>query len=370
MTSSKHIPSPRVVHLDDGRSWRGGQHQVFLLATELAARGIEQRLVTPPGSPLGIRAHAAGIKVVAFEFGGEMDIFGARRLALKLKNFFPDIVHAHTSHAHMMALRLGRRLRAKVVSTRRVDFAIGKNYFSRRKYTLAGQHFIAISEAVRRVLLEGGVSPELIDIVHSGVPAIRPEDAVGRDDARASLGIAPDEIAIVNIGALTDHKGQRWLIEAAPGVFERLPNARIHIIGEGELREPLAWQVKELDLEERVILHGWVEDVRHKLAGFDLFVSSSHLEGLGTVILDAMLARLPVVAAAAGGVTDVVIEGQTGRLVPPKNANALAGAIVAAVLDPDSSRDMAERAALRAERDFSARAMAEGTLAVYHELLK
>lgn len=370
MSFSDQSLSPRIVHIDDGRSWRGGQHQVFLLTTELASRCVEQKLVTPPGSPLGIRARSLGIDVIDFEFGGEMDLFGPRRLASLLAPFAPNIIHAHTSHAHALALRAGKRLGARVVSTRRVDFAIGKNVFSRRKYKAAGQHFIAISEAVRRVLLDGGVAPARIDVVHSGVPAIAPDEIIPRDEVRKSLGIAPDEIAIVNIGALTDHKGQRWLVGAAPRVFERLPRARIHIVGEGELREPLENQIRELRLEQRAIVHGWVEDVRRKLTGFDLFVSSSHLEGLGTVILDAMLARLPVVAAAAGGVTDVVIDGETGRLVPIKNAEALADAIVDAVLDPAKSQVMAANAFTRAERNFSARAMAEGTLAIYRKILK
>lgn len=369
MTLSAHPIAPRVIHLDDGRSWRGGQHQVFLLAGELAARGVAQRLVTPPGAPLGDRARLLGIDVVEFEFGSELDWFGPRRLAERLAPFAPNIVHAHTGHAHALALRVGRRLGARVVSTRRVDFAIGRNYFSRRKYRAAGQHFIAISEAVRRVLIDGGVDPARIDVVRSGVPEVPAAEIIARDEVRRSLGIGPEEIAIVNIGALTDHKGQRWLVEAAPAVCDRLPRARIHIIGEGELRGALQAQVRALGLEGRVIVHGWVEDVRRKLGGFDLFVSSSHLEGLGTVILDAMLARLPVVATAAGGVTDVVLDGETGRLVPVKNAPALAEAIVAAIEDPAGSRHMADHALARTEQAFSARAMAAGTLEVYRKVL-
>lgn len=360
---------PRVAHLDDGRQWRGGQHQVFLLTSELRSRGVAQRLVTPPGSPLGDRARSAGIDVVEFNFGGELDLFGARRLAEALKSFAPNIIHAHTGHAHAAALRAGRRLGANVLSTRRVDFPVGGNFFSRRKYRNPNQHFIAISSAVRQALIDGGVDPAQIDIVHSGVPALEPAEMVPRERVRRELGIGEDEIAIVNIGALTDHKGQKWLVGAAPRIIEQLPGARVHIIGEGELRGALEEQIRELGLEGSVVLHGWVEKVRQKLAGFDLFVSSSHLEGLGTVILDAMLARLPVVAAAAGGVVDVVIDGRTGRLVPARDAAALAEAVVQAVEDPAGSQAMAERAIAAVEQNFSARAMAGGTLAVYSKIL-
>ena len=118
-----------------------------------------------------------------------------------------------------------------------------------------------------------------------------------------------------------------------------------------------------------MILHGHVEEARIKLSGFDLFVSSSHLEGLGTAIPDAMLAGLPVVAAAAGGVPEVVIDGKTGRLVPPRDAGALAEAIVGALRDPEGSRRMRDAARVWVGSEFSAQSMAEGTLAVYRKVL-
>lgn len=361
----------RVVHIDDGRGFRGGQHQVWLLMTELAARGVAQVLVAPPGAPLTERARAAGIAVEPLNFHGEWDPFAPRRIAALARAFNANILHTHTGHAHALGLRAARRLAGAVrfVTTRRVDFAVGKSFFSRRKYTAPEQHFIAISEGVRRVLIEGGVAAERIDRVFSGVPPISPAEAWPRERVRASLGIKADEIAIVNVGALTDHKGQRWLIEAAPAVLATFPRVRVHLLGEGELRGTLESQIRELGLEGKVILHGHVDSARLKLAGFDLFVSSSHLEGLGTAILDAMLAGLPVVAAAAGGVTDIVKDGLTGRLVPPRDSAALGLAMILALREPGQSQTMAKVARRMVEDTFSARAMAEGTLAVYRKLL-
>jgi glycosyltransferase involved in cell wall biosynthesis len=361
--------------LDDGRLWRGGQHQVFLLLSELAARGVTQRLAAQAGGPLAERARQAGIEVEEIRFRGEFDLLAPGRIARLARAMGANIIHAHTGHAHTLGLRAVRRLAnreinpVRLVTTRRVDFPISKGFFSRRKYTAPGQHFIAISEGVRRVLIEGGVAPERIERVASGVPPLDPAQTWQREKVRESLGIAPDEIAIVNIGALTDHKGQKWLIDAAPQILRAFPAARIHILGDGELRSALEGQIRALGLEGRVLLHGFVGEARLKLAGFDLFVSSSHLEGLGTVILDAMLAGLPVVAAEAGGVPDAVIDGETGRLVPPRDPAALAEAVIAALGEPAQSQGMAERARWHAKENFSARAMAEGTLGVYRKLL-
>ena len=369
--STVNQPAPRVVHLDDGRLWRGGQHQVWLLLGELARRGIAQMLVAHDGCPLTLRAREAGIEVETVHFRGEWDWRTPRRIAALADAFGANLLHAHTSHAHTLGLRALRQMRQRgmLVTTRRVDFAIRRNILSRRKYKLPGQHFIAISRAVRDVLVAGGVAPERIDVVHSGVPPIAAEKLEPRAAVRAELGLASDEIAIVNIGALTDHKGQRWLIEAGPEVFRAFPRARIHILGEGELRPALEQRIRELNLRGRVILHGHVENARLKLAAFDLFVSSSHLEGLGTVNLDAMLAGVPVVAAAAGGVPEIVEDGRTGRLVPARDAVALARAIVEALSNPAETAAMIERGRRHVEEHFSAASMAAGTLAVYRKLL-
>jgi glycosyltransferase involved in cell wall biosynthesis len=359
------------LHLDDGRLWRGGQYQAWLLMRELAAQGVVQRLAARPGSPLAERAAAIGVAVDPFDAWSEWNPLAARRLAAMARDFGVNLLHAHAAHAHAAGLAAARMLKgkARLVVTRRVDFAVGRGPFSGRKYRDPRQHFIAISEGVRRVLIDGGVASDRIDVVASGVPPIDPDRAWPRAVARREFAIGEGELAIVNVGALTDHKGQRWLVEAAPRVLEAYPAARVHVLGEGELRGALERRIAELGLAGRVVLHGHVADAREKLAGFDLYVSSSHLEGLGTSILDAMLAGLPVVAAAAGGVADAVVDGQTGRLVAPRDPAALAEAIRAALADPEGSRRLAERAAARVAERFSERAMAAGTLAVYRKLL-
>lgn len=363
-------PGPlRILHLDDGRLWRGGQHQVFLLLRELKAIGVVQRLLAHEGSPLAVRARQIGIDVMSFRYRGELDLFAPGQVAEIARRFEADVLHAHTSHAHAIALRAVRRLPppVRLVVTRRVDFPI-RGWLSQRKYRHPRAHFIAISNGVREALLAGGVAPERISLVHSGVPSPDPESIVPRDAVRRELGIADDEIAIVNTGALTDHKGHRWLIDAAAQVVPAVPKARFHILGDGELHDALKAQIERLGLQDRVILHGFVDDARLKLKGFDLYVSSSHLEGLGTAVLDAMLAGLPVVAAAAGGVPDVVIDGETGRLVPPRDGRALADAILAALRDPETSNRLARQAMRHVEQRFSAASMAAGTLEVYRRL--
>lgn len=367
----------KIIHLDDGREWRGGQHQVALLAEGLATRGIAQLVLCPPGSPLGERLRKGGVEILEVDYQGEMDRKGARAIADASREFAADIIHAHTAHAHAIGLRALQIAKKSsegeppvFLVTRRVDFEIGRNFFSRRKYRHPDVNYIAISEGVCSVLCKGGVAAGRIDVVHSGVPPIPADMRRPRGDVRSAFKIGKDDIAIVNVGALTDHKGQRYLIEAFASVAMRFPNARLWILGDGELRETLESQVTEIGLADRIQMPGFVPDARALLSGFDLYVSSSHLEGLGTSIIDAMLAGLPVVAAAAGGVTDIVLPGSTGRLAPPRNAEALAAEMIAQLEAPEVPRQaIIDEARRFAEVNFSADSMVEGTLRVYRKLI-
>lgn len=374
MSNSKFL---NVLHLDDGRQWRGGQHQVALLAEGLAGRGVRQCVWTPEGSPLHERMRSKSIECIHTKFRGEWDWMAARTLAQEVQRLGTNILHAHTAHAHALAVSIDRRLtrtnpqwRGAVVSTRRVDFPVKRGFFSRRKYLYPHQHFIAISSAVRDELQKGGVAPESISLVWSGVPPLSPTALWSREKVREELKIGSSDVAIVNVGALTDHKGHRWLIEAAPAVIAAHSQASIWILGEGELRAELEAQIMRLGLKSKVHLCGHVPDARHKLAGFDLYVSSSHLEGLGTANLDAILAGLPVVAAATGGVTDIIRDGEDGLLVSARDGKALADGINRMLEINDASRSkLISTARQRVESHFSATAMVEGTMTVYSQLL-
>lgn len=366
-----------VIQVDDGRGWRGGQFQVSLLARGLARRGISQKVVVQPASPMAERLKAMGVEVVELPMRGELDGRASRALAAVARESNADILHAHTAHAHSIARRACKLLRrardgndVRLVVTRRVDFPVSKGLFSRLKYRDPRQNFIAISEAVCEVLIQGGVAGERIDVVHSGVPSIPAGETMGRAEVRKLLGIDENHYAIVTTGALTDHKGHRWLIEAAPAVVESQPQAHIWILGEGELRGKLESQVASLRMAEHVHLPGHIPDARLKLSGFDLYVSPSHLEGLGTANLDAMLAGLPIVAAGAGGVTDVVRHGVTGLLAPPRHGAGLAEQILAAMqMAEEQVRHMTAAAKTNVEVNFTDDAMVEGTLSVYRRLL-
>jgi len=356
----------RVLHVDSARGWRGGQNQVWLSARGMAARGHDVVVACRAGGVLAERSRAAGLAVREMRFRGDLWPAAALALAAALKETRPDVVHLHDPHAvsaGLLARRLGGR-RTPLVATRRVDFAL-RGFLSRRKYA-ACDRLIAVSEAIAGVLRRGGLPTERVRVVYEGVPD-RPAQTGGREALR-ELGVPEDAPVVGNVAALTGHKDQATLLAAAARIGARVPEARFVIVGEGELRGRLAALSRELGVERRCVFAGFRADLDRLIPAFTVFCLSSHMEGLGTSLLDAMAFGVPVVATAAGGIPEAVTDGITGRLVPPRDPDALAAALVEALQDPERRDAWGRAGRQRFEERFTADRMVEATLAVYAEL--
>ena len=358
-----------ILHLDTGREWRGGQGQVLTLAKGLRDRGVKQLLLAPHGSPLNKRAREAGIPTEDFRTRGELDFLSARNLGKQIDRSEASIVHAHDAHAHAAAwMATRRRPRVRLVVSRRVDFEVSGNFLSRRKYLDPRVHYFAISTGVRDVLLRGGVAGERVTVVPSGVDPSRFTFDVPREKLRREFGIEPEAPVIGTIGSLVDHKDHLCLVDAAATTLERHSSARFLIVGEGEMRGALEKRIAERRLGENVILTGFRSDVETFLSGFDIFVVSSHLEGLCTSLADAMLFALPVAATRTGGVPDLVRDDETGLLVEPKDPAALGCAVSRLLDDAALARRLGEAARAHAREGFTSRSLVENTVAAYQAL--
>jgi glycosyltransferase involved in cell wall biosynthesis len=358
----------KVLHVDTGRSWRGGQQQIAYLHKGLLQRGIDSFLICTAGGQLHRRCVEAGLPVHGLPLRGEWDLQSAWRIARCLRRSRVTHLHLHSSHAQTLGL-LGAALGGfhRVIVTRRVDFVPRRHLANRWKYGRAVTRFVAISDAIRQILIGWGVEVERIRLVHSGVAVGEPAPSDGAR-VRAELGISPDQVLIGNVAHLAEHKGQRYLIEAIPVVIASHPEARFVIVGEGELEGDLKSRAQALDLGDRLLFAGFRPDVPAILGALDVFVMPSHLEGLGTVVLDALAARTPVVATRAGGIPEVITDGHHGLLVPAKDPAALARGILRLVDDRAWAARLAEAGRQRVEECFSVESMVSGNVAVYDEL--
>jgi L-malate glycosyltransferase len=358
------------IHIDSATTWRGGQNQVLLTVLGLRAARHRTLLVAHPAGELRRRA-AEGLEFVALAPNHELDLKAGWKLARLVNRLRPDIVHAHDPHAiAMAALALSMSTAEPVpplVASRRVDFHLKPNSFSRWKHRQVAM-FIAASGAIARVLHADGIPAPRVATVHEGID---PDRIAGIEPVSVHGEFwLPTRAPIVgNIGALVPHKGQRHLVDAAALVVRDVPDARFIVLGEGELRPALEHQVKSLHLEKHVALPGFRADAVALLKTFDVFVMSSETEGLGTSILDAMACGRPVVGTRTGGIPEVIEDGVTGLLVEPTNPRALAQAITDLLRDPALRARMGAAGLACVRERFTVDRMVEGTLRVYQDVI-
>jgi glycosyltransferase involved in cell wall biosynthesis len=355
----------RVIHVASGREWRGGQNQVRLLARALARRpAIDQVVITGKGTELARRLQSDGVPLQPVGWNSSLDprvLIAAIRESRRNSPHPIPILHAHDAHALVLAGLAARWTGARLVVTRRVDFHLRRPGFWAR-----ADRVIAISHAVREILVQDGIRPDRIEIVHSGIDAglVRGTEKAG---VRAALGLAPGTRIAANVAALVGHKDQATLVAAAGTLHESLPDLHWVIAGEGPLRAPLERQIRDAGLTGRVHLLGNIGNPWGLIAESDVFVMPSREEGLGTSVLDAIALDVPVAATMAGGIPEILGDG-AGLLVPVGDSAALGQAVKTLLTDPN--RRAAVRAAARKALDhFSAETMADGTLAVYRSLI-
>jgi glycosyltransferase involved in cell wall biosynthesis len=204
-----------------------------------------------------------------------------------------------------------------------------------------------------------------MDVVRYGLAAdaeLRPRDV------RAELGILSGPL-LVCVARLTKQKGHRWLLRAFREVVDEFPPATLLLLGDGPLRAQLEQLAGKLALGERVRFAGWRTDVRGLLPGADLFVLASEWEGFGLVLLEAMAAGLPIVATRVGAIPEVVLHGETGWLVEPQDADALADAVSSALRSPEKMVAFGGKGHARLRSEFSVQRMVSATERLYVRLL-
>jgi glycosyltransferase involved in cell wall biosynthesis len=357
------------LHIDTARSWRGGQSQVMYTVVGLRAIGQRAALVAHPEGEL-FKRMSEGLDLVPLAPRSEIDLAAAWRLSRVLKQLRPHVVHAHDPHAVAMAstaLSIASPTpRPPLVASRRVEFRIAHNSFSRWKYSQV-DCFVANSGAIRDRLVADGIPRAKTTIVNEGVDVeriVRMKPA----DVHAAFYLPHGAPVVGNVAALVPHKGQHHLIDAAALVVREVPDARFVIVGDGELRESLEKHVRDKHLERHVFLAGFRLDALELTKGFDVFAMSSVSEGMCTALVDAMAASKAAVCTTAGGIPEVLEDGVTGFLVPPRDAHAMAAKLVLLLKDAALRARMGDAALHRARDRFTVERMVEGTAAVYERL--
>jgi glycosyltransferase involved in cell wall biosynthesis len=349
----------KILHVDPETAFGGGERQVAGLIRHLARRGHENVLAAAAGSPLAAVVPAADARLRSLPIRNDLDVLAAWRLSRLVAQESPHIVHLHTSRAHA----------TRTIVTRRMDYALRRGLWTDLLYNRSVATVAAISEEVRRRLLDAGVRSERVTVVRSGVepPAGLP-GAAGRAAARARFGIE-GELAIGIVAALERRKGHDVLLRAL-AALDGAPPWRCRVCGGGSQHEALQRLAADLGIAPRVRFLGEQRQVADVLAALDVFVMPSRHEGLGVAVLEAMAMSLPVVASAVGGIPEAVKAGETGLLVPPDDPTALAAALRELGRDGERAKRMGHEGRTRVVAEFSMEAMAGRYERLYDEVCR
>lgn len=347
----------RILHIDSGREWRGGQRQVLLLAQGLREKGHEPLVVGAPDSPLMHRLRSRGVANAAVSMRADWDLRAARRIRALVRAWRPDVVHAHDARGHALAITALIGSRIPLVVTRRVAFTPRRVRF---KYGRRIARFIAISEAVRDAMVRGGIARDRIDVVFSGVPT--PVVPVPRD-WRAECAWPRETVLCGVVGAMTVEKGVGLLADVAG----RLPpeiRSRVRLVLLGGTSSGRC-SIGGIDSYRA----GFVDEIHAAMAGLDVLFHPSSAEGLGTAVIDAMALGVPPVAFAVGGLVELVQHERNGLLVRLGDVAGFADAAARLISDERTRRRLGEAGPIRAA-EFDVPSMVAGTERVYEAVLR
>lgn len=348
----------------------GAAIQLRGLALGLAGRG-HHVVVATRANPHWERACAAGHVVHrTLPMRSGLDLRSAWALARLIREHRIEIVHCQKGRARTLALLAGLTVRIPVlILNRGVSFSLDR--WNRLGYTTSRvTAVVAVCESIKRGLVAAGVPEAKVDVIYSGTDLGRFHPGVDGRRIRAELGLAPDEVLVTQVG-IRSWRGNDDVLEAMTRVCHALPHARLLFVGAPPPRVPiLREKAFRRGIGESVFVLGHREDIPEILAASDLVVDGSYA-GLGLTgsLREALAVETPVIATDLEGHPELIVEGETGLLVPPRNPDAMAQAILRLLENPTRARAMARAGRKRVEAHFSMAHKVQRTEALYQRLL-
>ena len=369
----------RVVHIMKVILVAGAERHLLTLLPALRPLGVDGSilLLTEPDNPMDNyieMARAAGIAVHRETIHRHTDASLLPRITRHLRDVQPDIVHTHLLHADLYGVLAARAVGVPVVVSRHNDNAFRRKLPMRALHAVwwrLAREGIAISDAIRAFCLTvEHARPDHTHTVRYGVHAdeLTQDVSAARAALRDSLNLPPDALIVGTMCRLIEQKGLRYGIEAFRQIQDAHPNAHLVISGSGVLRDDLERLAHDTNTRAHFI--GWQPEPTRILAGYDVLLMPSLWEGFGLVMLEAMAQGVPIVGSAVSAIPEVVADGETGLLLPPRDVDGLAGALGRLLTEPDTRAAMGAAAVSRLRGAFSAERMAEETLAVYQRALR
>lgn len=358
----------RILHISTATTWRGGEQQLAYLIDELGKGKAEQHVVCIADSPMHERCKQENVPYSTVGKRGGIDFRLASTIASCAKEFNAELIHTHDAHGHSASILACRfyKMRVPLIVSRRVDFHIHSAFSKRFKY--GSKHvakIICVSKAIEDIMAEDLGSRDKLCTVHDGVSL----DRFGHKKTGAlhqELGLNNTTKIIGNVAAHAPHKDLFTFIKTAKRIADQHEDVHFVSVGDGPESAAIKAFSKEQLRDEQISFLGFRTDVEQLLPEFDLFLMTSKTEGLGTSILDAFAAHVPVIATRAGGIPELIDDRVNGYLATVADDEELARSVLQAL---DSPQQQVIENAVEKLKQFSKENMADNTLKVYRSIL-
>ena len=358
----------RILHLHKITGISGSERHLLSLLPALRERGVDARFLgldVPDTDAARFYSElaAAGVPFEQVRCTFDVNPRMAVEVVRAVRRVKPDLLHSHLVHGDIYGSIASTATGVPLVSSRHNDdrYLLGPFRYVDRAFSRRARKIIAISEAVRGFLERAGLPRDKLVTVHYGLDSLPPAPS---EVTPLELGIGPDVPLLLAIGRLIPQKDHATLLRAFAAVRVDHPDAVLAILGSGPLEEETRRLASDLHLDDGLLLPGRLE-TRDWLERADVFVHTSLWEGFGIVLLEAMIAGLPVVATRVSAVPEIVVDGRTGALVDPGDATALSAALSDLIDHPGRARKLGREGNERARIAFSVARMADSTMEVY-----
>jgi glycosyltransferase involved in cell wall biosynthesis len=373
------LPPLTILQTCFSRSWGGLEMQALELSNGLQDRGHHVTLAVPSGSRLADEARRGTLPLLPLDVTGYLHPAAIWRMREHIRSSKVDIVHCQHSRdlaTVVPALQLSGRKPPLVFSKRMGSYILKKDLFHRYTHNRISV-VLAISNVIHKnVIATTPVTPDRVRTLHDAVDtALFTPDHVDRWAVRRHAGLPDDAVVVGFVGRFSPGKGLEELLRAAHILLPGHPGLRFLVVGEASLGEEeyattIHSLARSLGVDRGVTFIGYRSDIPSVMASFDILAFPSHAESFGVVLIEAMSMEKPVVSTNCDGVLDIVVDGVTGIMVPPKDAEAFAGGLEKLLLNADLRKSMGQAGRQRAKECFDQQVQLRKLEGIYRELLR
>ena len=369
------MKSLHILHSESATGWGGQEIRIFQESQLLLERGHRVSLVCQPTSYLckkSLAINSPNFNCYPLLMKSTANPFSIVSIFKILKKTKADIIHTHSSIDSWLVGSVAKLSQIPVIRSRHISIPINNMFPNNLLYSRIPRKIITSGEAISEVVKSvPGVNPGNVKSVSAGVDFRRFDFKINGIKIREELGVNPGQPLIGKIGVIRGWKGYNYLLEAAPIILKKFPDARFVFVGNGPGFEQTKSIAKSLGLEQKLTFLGHRDDIPEIMAGLDIQVLASFAgEGTPQVIPQAFAMKTPLVATRVGSIPEMLGQGKRGILVEPKNSVDLANGIINLIENPGIRNELAEKGYEFCRNELGVDRMIDETITIYEEALK